>query len=330
MKTKFTLAEIHDKSFEEHVIVLTVDDIKALAERKNEFRETNCPACESKEASHEYEIYGLGYMRCHSCRTVYLSPCPPQELIMWYLETSSALKFWRERMPESIRVSRKSKLYAARADFVIEHTRGLSNQKGILVDVGAGNGEFAEEMASRALFEKIVVVEPQPLSLDHPHIEVATISFEEFSLQKKADVIVAFEVLEHIIDPELFLKKVHDLLADDGSFVFSTPNIDGFETSTLGRESRAWWFDHVRLYNPESIKVLLERFEFEVLDIQTPGHLDVEIVARAAKAGKLDLRENPALGFLLDSEDSIRSSFQAYLRAKKLSSHMACVARKQR
>lgn len=329
MNKKFNLADIHDKSFENHIFDLTVDDIKSLAERKNEFRDTPCPACGLSDASLEYELYGLNYMRCHSCSTVYLSPCPQQDLIMWYLETSKALKYWREEMPESVRATRKSKLYAARADFVLEQTRECSNQKGILVDVGGGNGEFAEEMASRELFERIVVVEPQPLTLNHPRIEVATISFEDFTLQKKADVIVAFEVLEHIVDPTLFLQKVHDLLADDGCFVFSTPNVNGFETSTLGRESRAWWFDHVRLYNPESIKVLLERFGFEALAIQTPGQLDVEIVARAAEAGRIDLRNNPALRFILKSDDSLRSDFQAFLRSERLSSHMACVARKQ-
>ncbi len=330
MKKKFNLTDIHDKSFENHIFDLTVDDIKSLAERKDEFCETACPACGLNDASLEYDLYSLNYMRCHACSTVYLSPCPPQELIMWYLETSKALKYWREEMPESVRASRKSKLYAARAEFVLEQTRGRINQRGILVDVGGGNGEFAEEMASRDIFEKIVVVEPQPLTLTHPKIEVATISFEDFTLQKKADVIVAFEVLEHIIDPTLFLQKVHDLLADDGCFVFSTPNANGFETSTLGRESRAWWFDHVRLYNPDSIKILLERYGFEVLDIQTPGELDVEIVARAAEAGKIDLRNNPALRFIINSGDSLRSEFQAFLRSERLSSHMACVARKLR
>lgn len=330
MKKKFNLADVHDTSFEERVIELTINDIKALAKRKAEFCETNCPACGDSDASLEYDLFGLNYVRCRQCRTVYLSPCPPQEIIMWYLETSEALKYWREGMPDSVRKSRKSKLYAARVDFVIEQSIGHSFQNGILVDVGGGNGEFAEEMASRNMFEKIVVVEPQPLNLAHPRIEVASIPFEDFHLGTKADVIVAFEVLEHIVDPTVFLRKVGDLLADDGCFVFSTPNANGFETSVLGRESRAWWFDHVRLYNPESIKILLERFGFDVLDIQTPGELDVEIVARAAEAGQIDLGDNPALRFILESGDSLRSEFQAFLRTKRLSSHMACVARMRR
>lgn len=330
MKKKIKLADIHDKAFGDHVFSLTVNDIKSLAERKDEFRDTCCPACGLSDASLEYDLYNLNYLRCNSCATVYLSPCPPRELIMWYLETSKAVKYWREEMPESVRVSRKSKLYAARADFLLKQTRGCFGQSGILVDVGGGNGEFAEEMASRNIFEKIVVVEPQPLTLSHPLIEVASISFEDFTLPIKADVVVAFEVLEHIVDPTIFLQKVHDLLADDGCFVLSTPNVNGFETSTLGRDSRAWWFDHVRLYNPESIKVLLERFGFEVLDIQTPGQLDVEILARAVEAGKIDLEGNPALKFIMAARDSVRTEFQTFLRSERLSSHMACVARIRR
>lgn len=90
-------------------------------------------------------------------------------------------------------------------------------------------------MGKRELFESIVLVEPQPLELNIPKCEVMHCTFSEAGqlLQIKANVVAAFEVLEHINDPGNFIDQVYGLLDKDGVFILSTPNIESLEIELL-------------------------------------------------------------------------------------------------
>jgi hypothetical protein len=108
----------------------------------------------------------------------------------------------------------------------------------------------------------------------------------------------------------------------------STPNENSFETRLLQGRSGNLLYDHVRLYNPDTIMLLLRRVGFEVLEVTTPGQLDVELVHRAYKEKRVDLEKMPAVQFLMEEGYGYRHEFQDFLRRHKQSGHMRCVARK--
>jgi cyclopropane fatty-acyl-phospholipid synthase-like methyltransferase len=225
--------------------------------------------------------------------------------------------------------SRKIYLYKKRADFIFEQMAKYNVRGGAMLDVGGGWEEMAECLAEKNLFDSITVVEPQSLEINLPKIKVINAFFEDCKLTEKFNVITSFEVIEQVINPDKFLSKIRDSLNDNGIFIFSTPNINGFETSTLRGLSTSVRFAHVRLYNLKSIKILLERNGFEVLDLQTPGELDVEMVYKRFTDGKLSIENNPALRFLLEDGYIYREQFQAFLQKNLMSSHMKGVAKKK-
>lgn len=49
------------------------------------------------------------------------------------------------------------------------------------------------------------------------------LSLEEYSTKKRYDYIFAFEVLEHVHDPESIIKKIHTLLKPGGLFIGTSP-----------------------------------------------------------------------------------------------------------
>lgn len=57
-------------------------------------------------------------------------------------------------------------------------------------------------------------------------INVISVNFdqEEIKLSDKFDVIICTEVLEHLIDPDAIMRKIHELLKDDGTVLISLPN----------------------------------------------------------------------------------------------------------
>jgi hypothetical protein len=74
---------------------------------------------------------------------------------------------------------------------------------------------------------------------------------------------------------------------------------------------------------------LLENCGFEVIEAQTPGKLDAELVRNQIIAGEFDVSEQPFLKhILIDDWEHQKESFQEFLSANNLSSNMLLVARK--
>ena len=100
------------------------------------------------------------------------------------------------------------------------------------------------------------------------------------------------------------------------------------DIATLGAKSLAVDAEHVNLFNPASLSLLLERSGFDVLEVTTPGRLDAELVRDAVLAGSLDLSREPFLRrVLIDEWGKLGWPFQQFLAANNLSSHMWIAAR---
>ena len=324
------LNKIHNEEFERKVVELTISDIRRLTEKYNEFIESYCPACQGDKHCFYYSNFGLNFVQCVNCGTVFLNPCPNEKIILEYLNNSEGLKYWRENMPESVVRNRKEKLYTDRISYISLQILKYNITMNKFIDIGGGRGEFIEQMQKMNLFfEKNIIIEPQPLSINITNTEVFNGTFEKYRSNEKADLITAFEVIEHIVNPDKFMENVRINLSDEGIFILSTPNVGGFETVTLKEKSHSCWFDHVRLYNTESLKLLLNRNGFEVIEITTPGELDVEIVHRIYLKNELDILNNYALKYLMEDGYKYKDEFQNYLVKNKLSSHIKCIAKKK-
>lgn len=70
------------------------------------------------------------------------------------------------------------------------------------------------------------------------------------------DVFIAFEVLEHLTDPDRFLAEAHRVLTDAGVLLLSTPNRNEVSPGWILPPNR----HHVREYDPEELSQLLHRF----------------------------------------------------------------------
>lgn len=320
------LKAIHNQQVEIRSRAALAQDTIELSKRaEREFIDTNCPACLSPRRSLAYTIHGMCHQRCEDCRTLYISPCPTDAHILEFLENSEGLRIWREEMPAETRLSRKP-MYRKRLDAALDAADRAGIPPRVVIEVGGGNGEFAEEAVLRGAFERLIIAEPQPLDLNLPGVEVVCGSFDDIEIAGKADVILAFEVFEHLVEPDRFLAFARRNLRAGGLLFMTTPNVDGFEPATMGAKSYTIPFDHVRLYNPQALRKVLNRNGFEVLNIETPGELDVQIVQRAYESGSLDLSENPALKYILEAGAGEHGAFQEYLRRNLLSGHMRCAA----
>src|SRR6185312_17411329 len=185
------------------------------------------------------------------------------------------------------------KIFRPRVDRILALCGALKVPTGVLVEVGAANGIFCEEVIRSGAFRRVVAIEPgRSLAASCRALGIETIesSVEEAGdLGGTANVVASFETIEHLFSPRDFIVKCHSLLAEDGLLVLSCPNYDGFDIQTLGVESDSLDAEHVNLFNPTALAALVERCGFRVTECSTPGELDAEIVRRKAIEGHLDL-----------------------------------------
>ncbi|MDQ3964075.1 MAG: class I SAM-dependent methyltransferase [Actinomycetota bacterium] len=302
-------------------------DIERILARRDEFVEVDCPACGEDKRRVEFEKFSLTFQRCLQCRTVYTSPRPSPAVLDYYYQTSENYLIWNEHIFPASEEARRTKIFRPRVEKVVADCARFGISMNRLVDVGAGFGTFLEEMRTNGSFDDLVGVEPTPSlaeSCKARGLQVVEAGIESVGADLlTADVVTAFEVIEHLYDPAAFLRACSRLLRPGGMIVITCPNVDGFDIMTLRERSATVDLEHLNYFTPRSLAVLLERVGFRIRDVSTPGVLDAELVRKAALRGEIALDGQPFLRtVLLERWEEVGDAFQSFLAASRLSSHL--------
>jgi len=309
-------------------------DIDYMLRSKEEFVHVKCPACGANNCSVAFNKYTLDYCECQECATLYINPRPTEEHLADFYKSSQNYKFWNEHIFPATEAVRREKIFRPRAQRVKEICEKLGFVPKKMVEVGSGFGTFCEEMRSLDFVEEIIAVEPTPAlantcrerGLDVVEKPIEKAEFEDGSI----DLVCSFEVLEHLFSPAAFLDKFSKILRPGGLAILTNPNGQGFDVVVAPEHSGAVDVEHLNYFNPSSMKILYERYGFELLEVTTPGKLDAELVRKMFLSGKLERKDNPFLyQLLVDNWDNAGANFQDFIVENKLSSHMWTVVRKK-
>jgi SAM-dependent methyltransferase len=147
-------------------------------------------------------------------------------------------------------------LHLKRYDFALRFADDAA-----VLDAGCGVGYGSAHLAQAA--RTVVGVDRSPEALEHaraefarPNVEfvladICALPFED----GRFDLVCAFEVIEHVDDPALFVGEAARVLGDDGVLVVSTPRV---------AQTARWSANphHVVELAPEDLeRILSERFE---------------------------------------------------------------------
>lgn len=308
-------------------------DIKRLLKHKSDFIQVNCPACNCCESNFLFEKYGIEFVICKACETIYANPRPKPEHLEEYYCNSENYAYWNQYIFPASEAARREKIFKPRVQKVIDICQKYQVCTNTILEVGAGFGIFCEEVKKTNVFRRIIGVEPTPdlaNTCRKRGIEVIEKPIENVVFENiKIDVIVNFEVIEHLFNPKDFLGKCYQLLVPGGILIITCPNSKGFDIATLAEKSSAVDNEHLNLFNTESLTLLMQSCQFEVLETQTPGRLDAELVRNQVISGNYNLKGQAFLQkVLVDSWNTLGKAFQDFLVDSKLSSNMLIVARK--
>ncbi|GMU21822.1 MAG: hypothetical protein AMXMBFR13_19110 [Phycisphaerae bacterium] len=301
-----------------------------LLARRAEWVRVACPACDVDDPRPYGEKLGFAYVECSACGTVYTNPRPSLDLMQAFYAGSQNYAYWNRHVFPATENIRRERIFRPRARRLAELCRGHGIAGGTLIEVGAAFGTFCQEISEQGLFDHIVAVEPTPdlaRTCRQRGLEVLEMFVEDVPDTHPADVMAAFEVIEHLFSPQAFIDHCRRLIRPGGLLVLSCPNVRGFDVATLRMLSNTFDHEHVNYFHPASLALLLGRCGFRVLDIQTPGQLDAELVRKHLAAGSLDLSAQPLLReILVERWDELGGPFQGFLADHQLSSHLWVVA----
>jgi len=171
----------------------------------------------------------LDVNRCKSCGFVYLasweqSLAKSQELYDYYGRLSEA-DLTRRYSPENR--ARQQELLTALAG----HTRGRR-----LLDVGCGDGQLLQTAKDEGWDAVGIDLAETAILLCHRRgLTASKTDFFDGSLdEKRFDVIVMSELIEHVPSPQRFLKRAEELLDAGGVLYLTTPNFGSLARRMLG------------------------------------------------------------------------------------------------
>ena len=291
-----------------------------------------CVACGGTAVVPAFSKNGFGYGSCAACGSLFQTPRPGIAAFEAFYRDSESSNYWSDVFFPAVAEVRRERIFLPRVERLAELAGPSLPPTATVIDVGAGYGIFLDEWRKARPADRLIAIEPSA----HLAGECRAKGFETVEdivenvagFEDKADLVVCFEVLEHVYQPVEFMATLCALARPGGLVFISTLGVDGFDIQTLWDKSNAVFPPHhINFLSVAGFARLFERVGLVEVEITTPGQLDVDIVCNAAKADPTLLDGQRFLARLI-GDDALASNFQTFLSDNRLSSHCWIIGRR--
>lgn len=219
-----------------------------------------CPACGHQRFKALTRYRRAHLARCSRCRQVFAARCPTDSEL-----AANYGQYPRQDVVSPITRQRYRELLEGFASY---------RRTNRILDFGCGVGSFLEQAqtagweAHGSEFEARAVEITRSKGLRCVQAPIAPEDFEPAAF----DVITAFEVLEHLRDPEQEARLIARLLRPGGLFYCTTPNFSSLSRRVLGpRWAVIEYPEHLLYFTPTSLGRWLARHGFQAVRLTTSG-----------------------------------------------------------
>lgn len=224
-------------------------------------------------------------VRCKVCDFVYVNPIEtdkalitegpvlgdrPEDLL--HSADLDAIKgSWEEPIIEAYLAELRPK--QVNAEEALTYINQLAGQRGKILDYGCFCGVFLSVAQAQGWdaygIEPLVM--PSIYARGKFGLKVTTDTLRHDTFPADFfDVVTAFQVFEHIVDPQDSLEKIRHIIKPGGLIAIEVPNIENTWVKVFKEKHRHFVEDHVSFFSAETLKRLLERFGFQPVGVYYP------------------------------------------------------------
>jgi len=287
-----------------------------------------CPGCGSADSEEGFSKNDFTYRKCSACKSLFVSPRPTEEALNDYYENSKAGRFRVEHLARDTAHARRAHLLRTNANWMGRLVDEIGNPEARrYTDIGTTLPQVFEEVKGLDLFDDLFSLHPLAALESECEAMGATVIREPVPGQ---GAVTAFERLEHQFDPLDFIRTVVKATAPGGIFFFTTRTISGFDLQILWEKTPYIFVpEHLNLLSIDGIHRLVRRAGLNLVELSTPGQLDLQLIQHAAQADP-SIELHPFFRYLINHRDAeAHEDFQSFLQKHRLSSHVRVAAQKE-
>jgi len=166
----------------------------------------------------------------------------------------------------------------------------LLPKKGVLVDVGSGYGFFLDEAKKAGWQTHGIELGTASATYARGYgLAITQASWHALSTYPDAsiDAITALDILEHLDDPDGFLKLAAAKLKPDGCLLITAPNRSSFFAKLTGKRWHAYLPSHLSYFSTRAMQLILERHGLSIAVSRSYGrYFSLEyVLTRACEYG---------------------------------------------
>jgi len=226
-----------------------------------------CKLCNSTATIHLFQKNNYDFVRCKECGLVFLDYDPNEKSIHrlysegYFKDKNTMCGFFDYfSLQKAFR-----KTFSKRLQKILRF-----KEDGRLFEIGAGPGFFLDEAKK---FFRISGNEISKEACDFAernygiHMECGSFDHTRY-LNNTFDVIVMFDVIEHLARPFDILRGVFTIQKKDGLLVLSTGDVDSLVAKISGKRWHLFTVpEHLFFFSKRTIRLALEKVGYEVIKI---------------------------------------------------------------
>ena len=281
-----------------------------------------CPACRGLKSRRCFEKCGFHYVECTFCETKYVNPRPTQEKLDIFYRNSPARKFWMAKIWRATSEAREKKILTPLIDWIQMLLGDRFNSSDTLIADLMPNHPGVEETWDKAeISSRIVAVDSDYSENGEDSLSLSTnVCF---------DAVILLDTLGRVEQPGFLLEWVREHLEDGGLCFITTIFATGLDLLTLGEASEVLIPpDRLNVFSYEGMQILLEKAGMEIVEMSTPGVLDLRNIRRGMESHGIEIPEFFRYILARRNDSRLITDFQDFLQRHRLSSLGRIVLRK--
>ncbi len=216
-------------------------------------------------------------LRCEMCIYTHVFPLPSEEALAAYY----AQQFYAGPAAHEVAQHEQDRAYLETCVYgsIFDQCEGLLGRKPLnVLDIGSGSGialDTAQHRGWRTRGIEPDVARCEALAAREHGMCIGTLAQHAACVKKHApDIVVLWEMLEHLPCPEAFLLDLYDVIPPGALLVISCPNDYNVLQMDVCQQYhlKPWWLIppvHLCYFTPKTLQLLVRRCGWSLRDLRT-------------------------------------------------------------